>query len=388
MIKQLRLGAFIQCNASNLYPSKNENNYCIGVVKRSKVFDQVILTVPDERENDIFDNLAKKWQVKLVKGSIYNVSERFLKAAKLYNIDLIARILLKRFYLDIATVSSMFDLLVKEKADYIKLPNDYNYELAADVFTTKALKKATKLSQGNDPETAYYQFSPWQLMDEDKLNFKTILHPGSNFYPKSKVKKIKAKLSKFYGENQEKYGWDFPASHYAFAMKYIGKNKKILDIACGQGEGVRQLAQTQNEILGVDLNDEYLNNAKEHFSDLNNIKFHLADAQKFSRPNQFDVITSMHTLEHLPNPLKFLKLCHLNLKPGGVLMIEVPVLLPKPLGEPLYPFHIKEFTIQELEKLLNKAKFKTIKKFGRSRGVYTTIDKTREAVQFHCIPFK
>lgn len=387
MNKKPKVGLFVQCNASNLYPSKDQNNYVIGIAKKTKIFDEIIITTPNEEENNVFLKLSHKWQVKLYKGSIYNVCDRFIQAARLHKIDIIVRVLLKRFYLDTKTVEKMIKLLSNTNADLITLPKDYNYELAADVFTTKALEKAYQVLKKDDLKLAPYQFSPWQYMDDNQDIFKVIEFQAEKTrkYSRKRIHSIKKKLSKLYGENQEKYGWDFPASHYAFAIPFIGKNKKILDVACGQGEGSRQLAETGNKVLGVDLSSEYIENAKKHFPNPN-ILFKVADALTFKSPRQFDAITSMHTLEHLPDPLKFLKLCHSNLKADGKLFLEVPILLPKPLGEPLYPFHDKEFSVKELEELLKKAKFKVDRRFGRSRGVYTEINKGREAVQYHCSP--
>ncbi len=387
MRKKPKVVVFVQCNASNLYDSKDQNNYVIGVAKRTKIFDDIVLTVPDEKENYIFEDLSKKWEVNLYKGSVYNVCDRLNKAAKLYQADIIIRVLLKRFYLDTKIISNMIQLLADKKADYIKLPQDYNYELAADVFTAKALEKAHKVLKQSHSKLSPYQFAPWQYMIDNPESFNVIEYTNIDKanYTKKRVKNIKKKLSGLYGENQEKYGWDFPASHYAFALNFIGKNKLILDIACGQGEGSKQLAESGNRVVGVDISAEYIKNAEKNFSGPNT-QFMVGNALKFIKEKEFDVITSMHTLEHLPDPLKFLKLCHKNLKKNGTLFLEVPILLPKPLGEPLYPFHDMEFSIAQLEELLNKAKFKTLRKFGRSRGVYTSIKDTREAVQYHCTP--
>lgn len=234
MMRKLRVGAIIQCTTSDLYPSSvNPEDYYIGVCKNAKLFDSVILAVPEVEDSVVFETLAKKWGVNLVKGSNYNVADRILKASETYKVDIIVRILLRRFYLDVQLVSSIIDLLLKEDADYVYLPPDYNYELAADVFTREALSRAGELLSGDDFETAFRQFAPWRLMEEDKINFKTIEHPGSDLYPKSKVKSIKSRLSKLLAENQVPYGFAFPASAYAFVEKFIKSDDIVLDIACG-----------------------------------------------------------------------------------------------------------------------------------------------------------
>lgn len=388
MIGKFKVGAIVQCTASDLYPSSiNPEDYCIRVCKNTKLFDTVILAVPDVEESKVFKTLAKKWAVNLVKGSNYNVADRMLKASEAYKVDIIVRILLRRFYLDVELVSSMIELLLKEDADYVCLPTDYNYELAADVFVREALYRAINLLNGDNFETAFRQFAPWRLMEEDKINFKTVVHPGSDLYPKSKVKSIKNKLSKLLAENQVAYGFAFPASAYAFIQKFIKSDDVVLDIACGQGEGSRRLIEQCAEVVGVDYDTGYICNANKKYSNIDNLIYICEDALKFEQLETFDVITSMHTLEHLQDPQRFLILCKKNLKPKGKLFLEVPLLLPRPLGEPLYPFHTKEFTIEEIEKLLQNAGFKINKRFGRNRGVYTCIEAAREAVQYHCSRF-
>jgi len=386
MHRNQRVAALVQCTASDLYHSKNQENYCIGVVKRSEIFDKVVLAVPDTLENRVFDKLSKRWKVEVVKGPQYDVCNRILKAANIYKIDIIVRLLLKRFYLDTKLISSMLELLVDKGADYVSLPLDFNYELAGDLFTTKALQKASKILTSNLPNNEGYKFSPWQFMEDNQKTFKVVQHPGTDNYPKSVVIKIKNKLSELLGENQIQFGWDFPASSYAFVSKFINKEQRILDIACGQGEGTRQLSQYCKEIVGVDIDAKYIQNAKRKFGSIVNLSFEQGDATKYYRPNAFNAITSMHTLEHLTDPLSFLKLCHRNLKPGGILFVEVPILIPRPLGEPLYPFHKTEFKINQLEQLLKKSRFKILRRIGKSRHIYTKIEQARVAVHYHCSP--
>lgn len=388
MIGKFKVGIIVQCTASDLYPSSMDPaDYYIQISKNTRCFDSVILAVPEVKESKVFDALAKKWGVDLVKGSNYNIAIRILKAAEIYKIDIILRVLLRRFYLDIPLVLSMIDLLLKEDADYVCLPTDYNYELVADVFTREALFRAVELLNGDDFETAFRQFAPWRLMEEDKINFKTVEHPGSDLYPKLKVKSIKNKLSKLLAENQVAYGFAFPAPAYSFVQKFIKSDDVVLDIACGQGEGSRRLIEQCARVVGVDYDTGYICNANKKYSNIDNLICICKDALKFEQLETFDVITSMHTLEHLQDPQRFLILCKKNLKPKGKLFLEVPLLLPRPLGEPLYPFHTKEFTIEEIEKLLQNAGFKIDKRLGRNRGVYTCIESAREAVQYHCSRF-
>lgn len=382
--RPLRVGGLIQCTSSDLYASTDPEDYCIGVVQRSGLFDAVLLVVPDDEESSVFDSLASVWGVGLVKGSVFNVGERLLKAAEQHHIDVIARLLLRRFYLDVSLVGEMIHLLISEEADYICLPHDFNYELGADVFTREALARVVASLKGQEQGVASRRFAPWRVMDEDRKNFKTLEHPGTPNYPPQKVASIKKKLGALLEENQVHYGWQFPASAYAFVGRFFEPGGVVLDIACGQGSGTRQLIEFEQQVVGVDLDAEYVHKAAQRFSAVEGLSYICADAMSYSQPTTYDDIVSMHTLEHLPRAKDFLQLCHGNLKPQGKLFLEVPLLLPRPLGEPLYPFHSMEYTIQELDTLCLEAGFRIDKKIGRDRGVYTNFESTREAVQYHC----
>ena len=131
----LKVGAIVQCTASDLYASRNPDDYCIAIAQQSKLFDEILLAVPDTPDSQVFQTITNTWGVGLVMGSEFNVAERLYQAARDHQIDIIVRLLLRRFYLDIALVSEMLELLSHENADYIRLPLDFNYELGADVFT-------------------------------------------------------------------------------------------------------------------------------------------------------------------------------------------------------------------------------------------------------------
>lgn len=383
-INRPRVGAIVQCTASDLYSSRDPEDYCIHVAKNCGFFDDVALAVPDVPESSVYDGLARQWGVKLVKGSNFNVADRMLKAAQALEVDIVVRLLLRRFYLDTDLVAQMVEQLVESGADYVRLPTDFNYELAADVLTTNALKQVNESLVGNSIEVAARQFAPWRMLDEERTRFRVLENRGSENYPKEKVRAIKARLGKLLGENQIQYGWSFPASAYSFVAQYLSRGSKVLDIACGQGEGSRRLFEDGLSVHGVDLDENYISGARGRYGHLDGLTYECADAERFVAPKPFDAIVSMHTLEHLDRPREFTKNCFHNLKDNGWLFLEVPLLLPRPLGEPLYPFHDKEYLASELEQLLLDCGFEIVRGFGRDRGVYTSLEQAREAIQYHC----
>ena len=102
-----------------------------------------------------------------------------------------------------------------------------------------------------------------------------------------------------------------------YVEKYCGENKKILDIGCGNVN-----YHLNGEVTGYDITPrEGIPNA--HLlhelvtDDAKNLDKHF-------RPEYFDCITALELLEHLENPIKFLRDCDRILKKGGLLIISTP----------------------------------------------------------------
>jgi SAM-dependent methyltransferase len=112
-----------------------------------------------------------------------------------------------------------------------------------------------------------------------------------------------------------------------FILKNIEEYKKqsnlpikILDFGCGNGEAVtKYLIQSDTIVYGIDIHDESIEYAKNKFSCDNAI------FQKDLPSNvEFDVIVYADVLEHLENPLKFLREHFPLLKKGGIVLGSLP----------------------------------------------------------------
>jgi len=122
--------------------------------------------------------------------------------------------------------------------------------------------------------------------------------------------------------------YTYSLMRYAFATQYCG-NKRVLDIACGTGYGMQVISPVCIEISGGDIDEESL--VKTRLSKTNKTKFikkidlntqTIADVFK----QQFDVIISFETIEHLDNPNFFLNSIRDSLVHGGYFIFSVPVL--------------------------------------------------------------
>lgn len=102
--------------------------------------------------------------------------------------------------------------------------------------------------------------------------------------------------------------------HFPHARKLT-----ILDIGAATGEFLGVAVTRGHDVVGVEFSDDARRSAYERHG----IQLHGPDSLP-TVDNGYDVIHMNHVLEHLPNPLTTLNQCHQVLKPGGLIVIEVP----------------------------------------------------------------
>lgn len=95
------------------------------------------------------------------------------------------------------------------------------------------------------------------------------------------------------------------------------KDKDVVDVGCGTGGFIDLAALDSKSIAGVEP-QKYVQG---ELSTLGYTMYHLtSDLPKGS----FDVATMFHTLEHITEPIEVLKQVKESLRPGGLLIVEVP----------------------------------------------------------------
>ncbi|WP_447578947.1 methyltransferase domain-containing protein [Achromobacter kerstersii] len=139
-------------------------------------------------------------------------------------------------------------------------------------------------------------------------------------------------------------------ARYSFA-KHCCVGKKVLDIACGEGYGSRLLANWGAEsVVGVDVSDEAIANAQRYFSN-DRVTFEKGTAESITEqfaPQSFDLIVSFETIEHVHDPVLFLRNMKALLKPGGIIAISCPNdWWYFPTVEQRNPYHLRKYHFEE-----------------------------------------
>lgn len=113
-------------------------------------------------------------------------------------------------------------------------------------------------------------------------------------------------------------------ARYALA-KNLCKDKKVLDIACGEGYGTYLLSKWgAKSVEGVDISNETIKKARNLFKATNiNYVCHTAEQLDYE-DSCFDLVISLETIEHLDEPHKFLQEIKRVLRPDGVLILSCP----------------------------------------------------------------
>ncbi|MCC6300507.1 MAG: bifunctional 2-polyprenyl-6-hydroxyphenol methylase/3-demethylubiquinol 3-O-methyltransferase UbiG [Anaerolineales bacterium] len=104
----------------------------------------------------------------------------------------------------------------------------------------------------------------------------------------------------------------------ADGLPMAGKN--ILDVGCGGGILTEALAKAGARVTGIDLSQESIEVAKMHASQQGlkvDYRFENIEETASQHASEFDAITCMEMLEHVPEPGKIIAACAKLLKPGG-----------------------------------------------------------------------
>lgn len=148
---------------------------------------------------------------------------------------------------------------------------------------------------------------------------------------------------------------------------------RILDIGCGSGVYLAFMKQLGWEVAGIEIDPVAAEIAKTHFS----VPVHVGSLEDAPFPEaSFDAVTMSHVIEHVEDPVAFVRRATYYLKPGGWLVVITPnaaSLGVRVFGRDWYAFqppqHFLLFTPKSLKNCIKRVNsFRQIKIFSLSRN--------------------
>ena len=100
---------------------------------------------------------------------------------------------------------------------------------------------------------------------------------------------------------------------------------KIVDVGCGAGILTEGLHKLNGQMTGIDATEQMIQVARQHADKQNfSIDYQTTTAEAFAEKHaeQFDIVTCLELIEHVPDPASLVQACTKLLKPGGRLFFS------------------------------------------------------------------
>ena len=141
------------------------------------------------------------------------------------------------------------------------------------------------------------------------------------------IRKFEALAARWWDPNSE-----FKPLHEInpLRMSYISRKvnpagKKVLDIGCGGGILAEAMAHHGANVTAIDMADASLSVARLHQLESKlEIDYQKSSAEHYAQDHseQFDIVTCLEMLEHVPEPAKVIQACYDLVKPGGTVFFS------------------------------------------------------------------
>jgi SAM-dependent methyltransferase len=144
-------------------------------------------------------------------------------------------------------------------------------------------------------------------------------------------------------------------------LKDVMDCTSILEVGCGNGELLRKMQSLFFNTTGIEYNEKAVESAREK-----GLQVFYVDEIDTLPHESYDVVISFHVLEHVANPIEFVRQLSNFLKPGGKLILSVPnqdgpVKYIDPCIHNMPPHHATRWRLKTFEKLAEKTNLKIIR---------------------------
>ncbi|MFT4533785.1 MAG: SAM-dependent methyltransferase [Saprospiraceae bacterium] len=122
----------------------------------------------------------------------------------------------------------------------------------------------------------------------------------------------------------------------------------VLEIGAGEGYGIKHIAPKANKYLTLDKHPVHID------PEYTNVSFKQMNIPPLVgiEDNSFDFVVSFQVIEHIEADDKYVSEIHRVLRPGGKFILTTPN---KKMSITRNPWHVREYTIEELIQLLGQS---------------------------------
>jgi ubiquinone/menaquinone biosynthesis C-methylase UbiE len=155
------------------------------------------------------------------------------------------------------------------------------------------------------------------------------------------------------------------------SMSEVSKKHKVLDLACGTGILSCEFAKYAENVIGLDLTKEMIEQAVkvQNENNLKNINFDLANVEKLAyKDNSFDIIFTRYSFHHFLDTKKvfeeMIRVCKTN---GKIIVVDVAIenqytSAYNQMEKLRDPSHTKALTFEEFDELFSNKSLSTHKR--------------------------
>lgn len=131
---------------------------------------------------------------------------------------------------------------------------------------------------------------------------------------------------------------------------------RLLDLGCGNGAMLRAFSHfaPRWRLAGVEMSEKN----RSVVESIERVEA-LYTCQPEQVPGSFDLISMIHMLEHIPNPIEYLSRLRDKLNPGGLLLIQLPNYLENPF-DLLVADHASHFTARTAAELIARCGYEAV----------------------------
>jgi 2-polyprenyl-3-methyl-5-hydroxy-6-metoxy-1,4-benzoquinol methylase len=165
---------------------------------------------------------------------------------------------------------------------------------------------------------------------------------------------------------------DDERTSHGIVISLVGRDQRVLEVGCGSGYVSRHLVERGNDVVGIDIDPDAVNAARQVIAEVHCCDLDIVDASSVvSGP--FDVIVLADVLEHVRDPDRVLADLLGVLAPDGRVVLSIPnvahvdVRLMLLLGEWRYQTlgllddsHLRWFTRRSIAELLRAARLEPV----------------------------